>query len=301
MARVIEVGVVLPVQQLGPERTTRRWLEIQEMALLAEELGFDTVWIPDELLWQSGEGREPSGFWDGVSLAGAVAAVTSTVAVGTWVLSALHRNAGIIAKTAETLDEISGGRFIFGLGAGHEWPGQARAFGLPETQIFDRYEEALKVILPLVRGGRADVEGQYHTARELVQAPRGPRPGGIPVLMGGNGPRAIRLAAEHADIFSCYVEKRSHVEEFRPRIEALERACEALGRDPAGIGRSAGVHVNPFAEIGERPQAISGSPAQIAEYFRSFADAGFTSIELMGPSTPEDVEQLAEVLPLLEA
>ena len=119
-------------------------------------------------------------------------------------------------------------------------------------------------------------------------------------MMGGNGPRAIRLAAEHADIFSCYVETRSHVEEFRPRIRALEAACEAIGRDPAGMGRSAGVYVNPFADTGERPLAISGSPEQIAEYFRSFAEAGFTSIELMGPSTVEDVERLAEVLPLLE-
>lgn len=301
MARIIEVGLVLPTQQLGPERVAPGWLQVQEFALLAEERGFDTVWIPDELLWQSGEGRPPSGFWDGVSIAGAVAAVTTTIGVGTWVLSALHRNAGIIAKTAETLDEISGGRFVFGLGAGHEWPGQAHAFGLPETQIFDRYEEALKIILPLVRGGRADAEGQWHTARGLVQAPRGPRPGGIPVLMGGNGPRAIRLAAEHADIFSCYVERRAHVEEFRPRIRALEAACEAIGRDPAGIERSAGVYVNPGADIGERPIAISGSPEQIAEYFRAFAEAGFTSIELMGPSTTDEVEVLAEVLPLLEA
>src|SRR5215217_4555451 len=77
------------------------------------------------------------------------------------VMSALHRNAGIIAKTVETLDEISGGRFLFGLDAGHAWPGQAHAFGLPEDNIFGRFEEALEVIVPLLRSGRADFEGTW--------------------------------------------------------------------------------------------------------------------------------------------
>ena len=98
---------------------------------------------------------------------GALAAITSRVKVGTWVLSALHRNPGIIAKTAETLDEISGGRFIFGLGAGHEWPGQARAFGLPEDRIFARFEEALQVIVPADAPGHGRLRGPV---------PRGPRP-----------------------------------------------------------------------------------------------------------------------------
>lgn len=123
------VGVVIPIAQFGPERTTPRWTRIREMVLFAESAGFDTLWTPDELLWRS-DTRPPQGVWDGVSMAGAAAATTSRVKVGTWVLSALHRNPGIIAKTAETLDEISGGRFVFGLGAGHAWPGQARAYSV---------------------------------------------------------------------------------------------------------------------------------------------------------------------------
>ena len=108
-----EIGVVMPIAQFGPDRTTARWPELREMALRAEAIGFDTIWTPDELLWRV-EGGLPRGVWDGVSIAGAVAAVTTRTTVGTWVLSALHRNAGIIAKTAETLDEISGGRFCSG-------------------------------------------------------------------------------------------------------------------------------------------------------------------------------------------
>ena len=106
-----ELGLVLLTGQTGPERTTQRWADIKAMALAAESIGFDIVWSNDELLWRR-VGAAPQGWWDGVSMAGAIAAVTSRIKVGTWVLSALHRNAGIIAKTVETLDEISGGRFL---------------------------------------------------------------------------------------------------------------------------------------------------------------------------------------------
>ena len=118
------LGVVLPIAQYGPDRVTPRWAEIRDIALTCEAAGFDTIWTPDELLWRSDD-RPPVGCWEGISMAGAVAAVTSRCTVGTWVMSALHRNPGIIAKAAETLDEISGGRFLCGLGAGHAWPGQA--------------------------------------------------------------------------------------------------------------------------------------------------------------------------------
>ena len=133
-----ELGAVLPIMQEGDDRHVPSGVEILAQARRAEELGFDTIWAPDELLWKV-EGEAPRGAWDGVSVAGAVARVTSRANVGTWVLSALHRNPGIIAKTAETLDALSGGRFIFGLGAGHPDPGQANAFGLPEADIFARF------------------------------------------------------------------------------------------------------------------------------------------------------------------
>src|SRR5215216_6542827 len=212
LMKSFEIGVVLPLAQFGAERITPRWVDIRQMALFAEAAGFDTVWTADELLWMV-DGGSRQGMWDGVSMAGAVAAATTGVKVGTWVLSALHRNPGIVAKTAETLDEISGGRFIFGLGAGHEWPGQARAFGLPEDRIFARFEEALEIIVPLIRDGRANFEGSFHAARDLAQLPRGPRPGSLPLLLGGNGPKGQRLAVRFADIYSCYIEERASAEE----------------------------------------------------------------------------------------
>ena len=296
-----QIGVVLPLYQYGPDRVTPRWSDIRDVALRCEAAGFDTLWTPDELYWRL-EDAPPLGAWEGVAMAGAVAAVTSRATVGTWVMSALHRNPGIIAKAAEALDEISGGRFVFGLGAGHAWPGQAHAFGLPEHHVFDRFEEALRIVVPLLREGRADYEGAFHAARDLPQAPRGPRPGRIPIMIGGNGPKGQRHAVRHADIWSGWSEKASDLTEFGPRLASLEAICAEEGRDPATIGRSAGVDVRPLDPMGSRPGVISGSPEQIADAIRAFRVGGYTRVELMvGPGTMEAFEALAPVVELLHA
>ena len=293
-----EIGIVLPIAQFGPDRTTVRWPEVRAIALRAEEIGFDTLWTPDELLWHTKDGP-PRGVWDGVSIAGAAAAVTSRITVGTWVMAALHRNPGIIAKTAETLDEISGGRFIFGLGAGHEWPGQARSFGLPEDKIFARFEESLQIIIPLLRGGRAEFEGEFYAARDLSQRPVGPRPNAIPILIGGNGPRGQRAAAHHADIWSCYIEERAHPDEVRPRLASFEAICEEIGRDPATVGRSIGLSVNPMQRVEGRDDVVSGSADEIADALLAFRDAGFTRLEMMW-APPGTLEGLEAFVPVLE-
>jgi alkanesulfonate monooxygenase SsuD/methylene tetrahydromethanopterin reductase-like flavin-dependent oxidoreductase (luciferase family) len=288
--------------QYGPERITTRWPELRAMALRAEAIGFDTLWITDELLWRAEDGEPHRGAWDGISIAGAAAATTSRIKVGTWVMRALHRNPGIIAKTAETLDEISAGRFIFGLGAGHEWPGQARFFGLPEDRIFARFDEALQIIVPLLRGGHADFEGEFHAARDLPQQPVGPRPNAIPLLIGGNGPKGQRHAALHANVWSGYAEERAHVDELGPRLATLDAICEEVGRDPITIGRGAGLSVNPLLPAGTRESLISGSAEEIADALRSFREVGFTQVDLMlGPGTVEAFDAMAPVVELLRA
>jgi alkanesulfonate monooxygenase SsuD/methylene tetrahydromethanopterin reductase-like flavin-dependent oxidoreductase (luciferase family) len=293
-----ELGAVIPIIESGPGRSIPSGPDVLAQARRAEEIGFDTVWVPDELLWQV-EGEAPRGAWDGISMVGAAAAVTKRAKVGTWVMSGLHRNPGIIAKTAETLDSISGGRFVFGLGAGHAWPGQAHAFGLPETEVWARFEEALGIIVALLREGRADFEGRLYAAHDLVQAPRGPRPGRIPIMLGGNGPKGRRLAVQLADIYSCYVESNASPEEVRPHIESLEAICEELGRDPASIGRSVGVYVTPFEPAGVRSSRLSGSAQQIRDGIRAFRDAGYTQVELM--YLPGTIATLDALVPVVEA
>ena len=298
-----EIGLVLPMGDPFVDGSTARWVDIRDLALRAEEVGFDTVWTADELLWRSERGTS-QGWWEGVAMTGAIAAATKRVKVGTWVLSALHRNAAITAKAVETIDEISGGRFVLGLGSGHAGK-QAHAFGLPEDHVYGRFEEALQIIVPLLREGRADFEGTYHAARDLEQRPVGPRPGGIPIMIGAQGPKMLRLAARHADIWSWYVNERSDLVEFGPRLAALEAACVEIGRDPATIGKSAGIVVEPTAVSGAEAvfgPPVRGSAEEIADAFRAFAAGGYTNLELVvWPPTLAAVDALAPVLERLDA
>lgn len=299
--RPLEIGLVLPMGDSFVDGQTVRWTTIRDLSIRAEKIGFDTVWTADELLWQP-EGRPAQGWWECVAMAGAVAAATSRIKVGTWILSALHRNPGITAKAVETLDEISGGRFVFGLGAGHAGR-QGHAFGLPEDRTIGRFEEALQIILPLLREGRAAFQGTFHAARELEHRPVGPRPGRIPIMIGARGPKMLRLAATHGDIWGWFVEERSDLSEFGPRLAALEAACADVGRDPATISRSAGLAVEPTSVSGAADvlgEPIRGSAARIADAFREFHAAGFDHIEVvLWPPTLPALEAMAPVVGLL--
>jgi alkanesulfonate monooxygenase SsuD/methylene tetrahydromethanopterin reductase-like flavin-dependent oxidoreductase (luciferase family) len=300
--RPFEIGLVLPLWDSFVDGSTSRWVDIRSLVLRAEELGFDTLWVPDELLWRPTR-EDRQGWWEAVAMAGAVAATTSRVKVGTWILSALHRNPGITAKVVETIDEISDGRFVFGLGSGHAGA-QAHAFGLPEDHVHSRFAEALEIILPLLRQGGANFEGTFHAARDLEQRPVGPRPGRIPIMIGAKGPRMLRLAALHADIWSWFAEERSDLAELEPRLTALEAACLEVDRDPATIGRSAGIVIEPTSVRGGDALGtpIRGTATEIADVLRGFGTAGFTNIEvIVSPPTVAAVDAMAPVLGLLDA
>ncbi|MES2209663.1 MAG: LLM class flavin-dependent oxidoreductase [Chloroflexota bacterium] len=301
--RTLEIGLVLPMGESFVDGSTARWAEIRELARRAEEIGFDTVWTADELLWRPSDGQT-HGWWECVAMTGAVAATTSRVKVGTWILSALHRNPGLTAKAVETLDEICGGRFVFGLGSGHSGR-QAHAFGLPEDHVYGRFEEAVEIIVPLLRHGRASFEGTFHAARDLEHRPVGPRPGRIPIMIGAKGPKMLRLAALHADIWSWYVEERSDLEEFGPRLAALEEACLAVGRDPTTIGKSAGIVVEPTSVSGAAKvlgTPLRGSAEEVADGLRTFRAGGFTQVEvLVWPPTLAALEAMTPVIELLHA
>ncbi len=303
----LEVGLVLPLVESFHDGTTPRWAEIREMAVRAEAIGFDTVWTPDELLWRlddDGVNGGSHGWWECIAMTGAVAAATTRINVGTWVMSALHRNAAITAKAAETLDEISGGRFVLGLGSGHAGA-QAKAFGLPESHVYSRFEESLEVLVPLLRRGAADFEGTYHAARNLDHRPIGPRPGRIPIMIGAKGPRMLRQAVRHADTWSWYVNERSDMSEFGPLITTLEAACAEAGRDPATIGRSAGIVVEPTAVTGSEAllgTPLRGSAEQIADGLRSFGAGGYTQVEvILWPGTLAALDAIAPAVELLRA
>jgi alkanesulfonate monooxygenase SsuD/methylene tetrahydromethanopterin reductase-like flavin-dependent oxidoreductase (luciferase family) len=302
--RELKIGIVLPLYEDPETGRPHRWAELRAMARIAEDLGFDTVWVPDELLWRVPDWPGPRGWWECVAMTGAVAEATESIDVGTWVLSANQRNAGITVRAVETLDELSNGRFVFGLGAG-SGDAEAKAFGLPLDHVVTRFEDSLEIIMPMLRTARADHEGPFHQARDLESRPRGPRSGAIPLMLGAGGPRTIALAARHADIWSYYAQERSEPAEFVPRIQQLERACEEIGRDPATIGRSAGIFVEPTDATGTEAMGLGvpvrGSANEVADALRAFTTVGVTQVECMlWPTTIATLEAMGPVLERLD-
>ena len=303
MASRLEFGLVLPMLEEPQSGEKPPWAEIKALAQRAESIGFDAVWTADALLWRFPNWPGPRGWWECVSITGAVAASTSTITVGTYVLAALYRNPGLTVKIAETLDEISGGRFLLGLGAGFDG-NQGVAFGYPADNPAARYEEALEIVVPALRGEIVSWDGRYHQADGLEVRPRGPRPGRIPLMLGALGPSSMRLAARHADIWSGFATESSLPEWFPPMLDQLEKACVDADRDPVTLGLSIGVFVEPTAEHTAETNGfgvpITGPPPQIAETLAQFAELGVTRVELMlWPNTQESLDAVEEAIGLL--
>ncbi len=171
--------------------------DMRALALAAEAAGFDSFWLPDHLLSE----EEDQGFWDAFTILSAIAALTQRITIGSLVACASFRNPGLVAKIADTLDEVSQGRFVLGLGAGWYQPEHA-AFGYPFDHLTERFEEALQIIVPLLRDGQADFSGAFVQARNARLIPRGPTPGGPPILIGARRPRMLRLVARYADAWN---------------------------------------------------------------------------------------------------
>lgn len=300
----LSIGYALFTMENPKTGTAPRWEEIQRWALLAEQTGFDTVWIADELVWESEEAGTVAGWWECLSMLGAIAAATSTITVGSWVVSALHRNPGLAVKAAETLDEISGGRFLFGLGAGHAGR-QGAMFGFPPDRTVSRYEEALQVVVPLLRDGESDFRGSYHSAERQPNRPRGPRPGGIPLMLAGHGPRTIGLSVKHADVWSAYATSSGQPSAFSEMMALVDQTCADQGRDPASLGRSVGIGIGapgrsagPFFANDDPP---TGSAEELAATLLEFHAMGFTSVELLFDDDPDiALPLLAEVIDLVK-
>jgi alkanesulfonate monooxygenase SsuD/methylene tetrahydromethanopterin reductase-like flavin-dependent oxidoreductase (luciferase family) len=303
--RPLKVGINLPTTEGALSGKTATWTDLFAFAERAEALGFDSLWVPDHLLltWQ----EQTRGIWECWSLLAALAAVTHRMELGSLVACTAFRSPALLAKMADTIDEISGGRLIVGLGAGWDGP-EDRAFDMKSDHRVDRFEEALQIIVPLLRTGRIEFSGKYYKAQGCELRPRGPRPGGPPILIGAKGPRMLGLAATYADLWNA--EGPVHrPEEISSRRAASDAACAAIGRDPATLGRSASVVVNlPLAQgkdglrspvVGEQPELVSSE--EIAQMLRNYAQEGLTHVQLwLVPSTIAGLELFAPVLNLLD-
>src|SRR5947209_1734200 len=196
----MKVGVILPLAEDEKRGRPPTYAETCERALQAEDAGFDSIWVYDHLLHRF-EGKPTVGFWEAWTVLSALAGSTRRVELGTQVLCTAFRNPAVLARMADTLDEVSGGRLILGLGAGWHQP-EFDAFGIPFDHRVSRFEEALQIIVALLRQGQVDFEGNYYRAANCELIPRGPRPAGPPLLLAGQGPRILRLVARYGDAWN---------------------------------------------------------------------------------------------------
>jgi alkanesulfonate monooxygenase SsuD/methylene tetrahydromethanopterin reductase-like flavin-dependent oxidoreductase (luciferase family) len=235
------------------------------------------------------------GAWESWTMLAALAAATERVQLGNYVLCTPFRNPALLAKMAETLDEISGGRLILGLGAG--WNEiEFSSYGFPYADRFDRFEDDLRIITAMLRTGRATHDGRLERAHDARIQPRGPRPGGLPVMVGAAGPRLLRLTAELADHWNASLHAIAETGEL---VAAVDAACRAAGRDPATLTRSAEILVRTLPATDERPGDLElhGDPATIAAGIWAYADLGIDELQVQFvPNTRASIEAFGPVL-----
>ena len=296
----MKIGVQLP----EVEREVR-WQELRDVAVTAEQSGFDSIWVGDHLLYRSEEGS-PRGPWEAWSTLAALAEATERVALGPLVAATSFHAPAMIAKKAATVDEISGGRLILGLGAGWnrvEYDG----FGFAYDNRVSRFSEAFTVIRTLIREGSIDFQGRYYTNRELDLVP--PARPDMEILVGSNGPRMLRETMPHADMWNTwYLDYGNRAEGLAFLLETVDRACREVGRDPSQVAKTAAVYVQLDRGSGRSSgstektssQPIAGSHEEIAVRLAEFATAGLSHIQVvLDPIDATGVEELAEIVGLV--
>ena len=297
MAGQLSVGVQLP----EVERDVR-WPEIVSMARAAEATGFDSVWLGDHLLYR-GDGRPERGPWDAWTTLAALAASTERVRLGPLVACAAFHPPGILARMAASVDEVSRGRFVLGIGAGWNET-EFRAFGIPFGERASRFEETFEVIRRLLAGERVTFEGRFAHVEDAVLLPEPARR--VPMMLGSNGDRLLRAALPHVDAWNTWYTGFGNTPEgFATLNDRVTRLAGEVGRQPNEVARSACVLVVLDPDAGERPVhegvvPVEGSPERIADGLRGLSEAGAgEAILVLSPITEGSIRSMGEVLALL--
>ena len=302
MTRPLKIGVQLPEVEY-----VATWPQLREMARTAESIGLDSVWLGDHLLysWEDAPSRGPWEAWTALT---AIAAVTERVAIGPLVACTSFHNPAMLAKKAATLDEISGGRLILGLGAGWNET-EYRAFGFPYDHRVSRFEEAFTIIRTLLREGRCDFEGTYYQARDCELLPR--RPQGPPLMIGSDGERMLGITLPHVQAWNgWFAWFDNRVDRYRELRDRIDDACRAAGRDPAAVERTAALFVAFPDAVGRsrgdrtapETQPLPGEPEALANALREFAAEGVGHAQLvLDPINADSIARLEPTLALLDA
>ncbi len=293
----MKIGIVLDISEDSLDGRTPTFRDLREMAQIAEQAGFDSLWLADHLIYRFPNEPE-SAPWEALTMLSALAAVTTRISLGTLVLSTSFRPPAMLAKMADAIDEISEGRFILGLGAGWHKP-EYEAFGYPFDHLASRFDEAMQIIVPLLREGHVDFQGQYYEVRNCVLRPRGPSPAGPRILVAGRRPRMLQLTARDADAWNTAWHTDAAV--VKERFDELTQVCATMGRDSSTVELTVGteVRLQPRKEGVSTDRAISGRPEEIAERLRAFEDVGTQHlIVALDAVTPASIEQLGQIAEL---
>jgi alkanesulfonate monooxygenase SsuD/methylene tetrahydromethanopterin reductase-like flavin-dependent oxidoreductase (luciferase family) len=287
----MHIGVTLPLAfgEVADNRVTT-FADTAEFAGRAEGLGLDSIWVFDHLIWRfDGEADEgPNEAWTTLS---ALAAVVPRVELGALVMCSSFRPAGVMAKMAATLDDLSGGRLILGIGSGWHGP-EYEAFGLPFDHRVGRFAEDLEVITRLLRGETVDLDGQWRQYRQAVLLP--PPARRTPILVASKGQRMLRLTATWADAWNTAWFGRVD-DRFRTRLRGLDEACAAVDRDPTTIRRTIGIRLHEPGEGADDEEGTDAGPAGLADFFDELEGAGFADVMVWSlAKTPVALERIAE-------
>ena len=294
------------------EHPAPTWETIRTAATTAEQIGFDTFVFEDALLYRGTDTTD--GCWESVSIAAAVATVTSRIEFGQSVVNSPYRSPALLAKIADTIDEISNGRYILGMGAGNTDDADYQAFGFPTDKRYSRFAEAIEIVHGLLKDGQIDFAGKYWSARDAELVLRGPRPKGPPIVIAAKGPKMLRLAARFGDGWNWWTGRlHEAVAGLKPIVEELERACVEVGRDPDSMHRSIDVFTIDLLGLSSNSDRVPngsiifGSSEEIAKMLLALGELNVDEVrcDLYTADTPEGmierIEAMAEVVELVHA
>ncbi len=275
-----------------------RWRDVLDTAKAAEQAGLDSLWVIGHHYVPFGHGVAWS-LWDPWSLLAGLAAATERIELGPLVSCTAYRNPALLARAAASVDEISGGRLILGIGGGY-FDAEFDAVGVSTQGRVDRFEEAAQIITGLLRDGEIDFVGDHYRACLPLDLPR-VRPHGPPIVMGAMQPRMMQLAARYADLWNVWLPfSADPVGDFREKRREFDRACSKAGHDPATIGSVASVAVG---LLGDRPVfgpndmvSIGVEESEIVDRLLQLQAAGVDHVQFcLAPATPHGVAALAAV------
>lgn len=281
------------------------WESIKGLATAAERVGFDMFVFEDVLMYRGEDATD--GSWESMTIAGALAASTSRIHFGQSVVNAPYRSPAMTAIMATTLDEISGGRYVLGIGAGNSPLSDYEGFGFPTDRRYSRFAESIEVIHTLLRTGTVDYDGDFHSAKRAELVLRGPSPTGPPINIAAGGPKMLRLVARYADAWNWWGWDETIdeiIERIAPIVAELDQACVEVGRDNTEIERTFDLYsvVPPGfpPDVSPMSQPVSGSTGEIAEALLRLRAIGIDEVRCdLTDKTEAGIEAMAPVVEAL--